>query len=50
MMHQTIHMATLIIYVKRGDCNETEAYNKRRFGRAEKCTIDLMEDGSIAGM
>jgi hypothetical protein len=35
---------------KRGDWNGTETYDKRRFGRAEKCIIDLMDDGSIAGM
>ena len=50
MMHQTVYTAALIIYVKRGDWNGTETYDKRRFGRAKKRTIDLMDDGSVAGM
>ena len=27
-----------------------QTYDKRRFGRAKKRTIDLMDDGSVAGM
>ena len=50
MMHQTVHTAALIIDVKRGDWNGTETYDKRRVRRAEKCTVDLMDGGSIAGM
>ena len=48
-MRQTAHTAALITYVKGGGWNGTETYDKRRFGRAEKYTIDLMDDGSVAG-